>query len=66
MKSKIICLSKVCETSTKEFQAHTMRESKVIRSKKSKFIIRSNFPCNSFFSSTFYWNYNGYWYAYAS
>ena len=48
-----------------KFHAHTMRESQVIRSKKSKFIIRSKFSWSSFFSSSIlYWNYNNrYWYA---
>jgi len=56
-----------------KFHAHTMRESQVIRSKKSKFIIRlklivwSNFFCSTvFFSlSMFSWNYTRrYWYAF--
>jgi len=33
-----------------KFHAHTMRESQVIRSKKSKFIIRSKFIVRSKFS----------------
>jgi len=56
------------------FYAHTMSDSQVIRSKKTKFIIRSKFIiyqnllCSTvFFSSCiFCWNYNRYWYAFAS
>jgi len=32
-----------------KFHAHTMRESQVITSKKSKFIIRSKFCCSTVF-----------------
>jgi len=58
-----------------KFHVHTMKESQVIRSKKSKFIIRSKFIFGSkfscrrvfFSSSILYWNYNNsYWYAFAS
>jgi len=49
-----------------KFHTNTMRESKVIKWKNSKFIIRSKFipgpkvSCNTvfFYSSIFYWNYN--------
>jgi len=55
-----------------QFHTHTMKNTKLLGQKKSKFIIRSkfivgsNFSCNSFFSlSVFYWNYNNrYWYAF--
>jgi len=43
-----------------KFHVDTMSYSKVIRSKKLKFIIRSKFSCSTvFFSlSIFYWSYN--------
>ena len=37
-----------------KFHAHTMRESQVIRSKKSKFIIWSKFSCSTVFSLHLY------------
>jgi len=55
-----------------KLHVHTMRESQVIRSKKSKSIIRSKFIVGSkfscsrvfFSSSILYWSYNNrYWYA---
>jgi len=50
-----------------KFHAHTMSDSQVIRSKKSKFIIRSNLKHRFLSSSMFYWNYNKRcWYAFAS
>jgi len=54
---------KFMERPQTEFHAHTMRESQAIRSKKSqlimrsKFVVRSSFPCSTPFSlSIFYWN----------
>jgi len=41
-----------------KFYAHTIRESQVLRQKKSKFIVRSKFSCSTVFFalSIFYWN----------
>jgi len=51
-----------------KFHADTMCGSKVIRSKKPKFIVRSKCLAAQFFSlSIFYWSYyNRYWHAFAS
>jgi len=40
---------KVYETSKTKFHVHTTRESHVVRSKKSKFIVRSIFSCSTLF-----------------
>jgi len=51
IKSKIFCLfKKAYEMSTHQVSCYTMRESQVIRLKKSKYIIRSKFTIGSNFS----------------
>jgi len=65
----ILSFLKLIKRSQTIFHAHTMRVSQVIRSKKSNFIVGSNFSCSIVFYdlSMFYWNYNNrYWYAFAS
>jgi len=49
MKSKFSAFFNVYETSTNQNPRDTMRDSKVIRLKKSKIIISPNFVNNSFF-----------------
>jgi len=65
-KSKFFCFL-VYESPQTNIHTDILSDSKVIRRKKSKFILRSKFSCSRvFLLSMFYWCYNNrYWYAFA-
>ena len=68
IKSKIFSFFWSVWNEQTEFHAHTTREFQVIRSRKVKIYRWVNFSCSIayFFLLIFYWNYNRYWYAFAS